>query len=114
MSINKASWGKWQLDILYEYYHSIAGDSSRDEVEVTYIQPSLTYHLSKGFYMETEPVIQYDFFANAWSIPLDLRFGKVYRNKSLKFNTYIEPEYTFNSINNGVLFGIRFGYRIIL
>jgi len=114
VSVDKSSWGHWQLDVLYEYYHSIAGDPSRNDVEITYIQPSLTYHLSNGFYLETEPVIQYDFYANAWSLPIDLRFGKVYRTKSLKFNTYIEPEYTFNSKKEGVQFGIRFGYRIVL
>lgn len=114
VSINKDTWGPWQLDVLFEYYKSIAGDPNRPEVQQAYIQPSLTYHLSKGFYFETEPVLTFDIEGGFWIVPLDLRLGKVFKGSKFKYNTYIEPEYTWSGNQSGTKFGVRFGYRIII
>lgn len=116
LSLNHSKMGPWQLDVLIEYVHSFAGDASRKNVEWLKIQPSLTYHLSQGMYLESEPVISYDLTQNSWVIPFNIRLGKVWFVNDHKYNTYIEPETTAfaNSMTGKNKLGIRFGFRFIL
>lgn len=115
VSLNNPNMGPWQLDVLIEYLVSVAGKSDRRDVSEMVLQPSLTYHLENGFYLETEPVYYYSFETKEWLIPFDIRFGKVFIINGNKYNTYIEPETTlYSNMDNYPKFGCRFGFRFIL
>ncbi|AZQ65503.1 hypothetical protein EI427_25150 [Flammeovirga pectinis] len=114
LSFNNPSMGRWQVDILLEYMHSIAGDKNRNDVNQIQLQPSITYHLNDGFYLETEPVFAYSFEHNTITLPIDLRFGKVWIINGHKYNTYIEPETTLYSNETAyTIAGCRFGLRFL-
>lgn len=114
LSLNNEKMGKWQADILLEYLHSIAGKKTRNDINEIELQPSITYHLNRGYYIETEPVFQYNIENNLWDIPINLRFGKVLAINEHKYNVYIEPETTLYSNKSDYMsFGIRFGFRFL-
>lgn len=114
LSFNNPGMGPWQMDFLVEYLSSISGDSSREAVSEFSFQPSITYHLNNGFYIETEPVVQYSFQTSQLIIPANLRFGKVFRIGEHRYNTYIEPETTLYSDQDiALVLGVRFGFRFL-
>ncbi|QZT35650.1 hypothetical protein K5X82_09980 [Halosquirtibacter xylanolyticus] len=113
ISINTPKIEKWQLDILIRYLDSFTNDANR--ISSLKIQPSLTYHINNGYYLETEPEISLDLYKQDNYIPINIRFGRAFSLRSLKINAYIEPEYSLvDSNNKNTQWGLRFGWRFIL
>ncbi|MBB6463743.1 hypothetical protein [Flammeovirga kamogawensis] len=114
LSFNNPSMGRWQVDFLLEYLHSVAGDMNKSDANQVQLQPSITYHLNQGFYLETEPVFAYSFEHSSVTLPINLRFGKVWIINGQKYNTYIEPETTmYSQESTYTIAGFRFGLRFL-
>ncbi len=65
--------GKWTLGALGNHLWSIAGDSGRDDVVVTNLQPFVAYSLGKGWAINSTSEMSYNWQAassNRWTIPL--------------------------------------------
>ncbi|QZE14319.1 hypothetical protein K4L44_17700 [Halosquirtibacter laminarini] len=113
ISFNNPDAKHWQLDILMRYLDSF--NTGEDRISIFKLQPSLTYHIRNGYYLETEPVVSYDFYNDSYYIPINLRFGRAFTIQKQKINAYIEPEYgIWDSTNTNPQWGIRFGWRFIL
>jgi hypothetical protein len=71
-------------------------DSQQDRASVSkfYIQPFVTKHFDKGWYLSTQDALwSYDLRSEKWNIPLGLRFGKVTKFGKQPVNLFIEPLY---------------------
>ena len=114
LSLNNSAMGQWQADFLARYLASIAGDSDREDVRVLSLQPSITYHLASGYYVESEPVFEYSFERDTLELPINIRFGKVFISNERKYNMYAELASTMYSDNDVYTeFGVRLGFRFL-
>ena len=58
-------------------------DSDREVAQPVSIQPVFNYSLNNGYYLNIgETAFSYNWDANAWLIPLGVRFGKVFINEN--------------------------------
>lgn len=88
---------------LVQHIWSYAGDSDRDDVSVTTLQPFLTYLLGSGWAASLNMEASYNWNANSdkWTVPAAVSMSKVvsiggkYMNVGLAAVDYIEkPEYS--------------------
>jgi hypothetical protein len=91
---------------------SVGGDSDRDDVNVFSFQPIWVMHFNWGYIGWTDQVASIDWENdNEYSIPVGLRFGKVFKGKT-PLNLAIQPYYTFNDVDDDV-YGIKISATFI-
>jgi hypothetical protein len=74
--------GHWVIGVLVNNVWSVAGDSSRPDVNQMLIQYFANYNLKKGWYIVTAPILTADWEAsssNRWVVPLGGGVGRVMR-----------------------------------
>jgi len=74
--------GHWTIGALANHVWSFAGDSDRDDVSLTSMQPFFTRQLQKGWSISFTSEAQYNWQAssgNAWTVPLGGTVSKVVR-----------------------------------
>jgi hypothetical protein len=75
---------------------SVGGDSDRDDVNVLSFQPIWVIHFDWGYIGWTDQLATIDWENDdEYSIPVGLRFGKVFPGKT-PLNLAIQPYYYFN------------------
>jgi hypothetical protein len=78
--------GPWLNGILVSHLWSFAGQSDREDVSLTTIELKFSYQFSNGWYVQTNPVMTYDWKAPAgegWTIPVGFDVGKVFQVGSM-------------------------------
>ncbi|WP_297097590.1 hypothetical protein [uncultured Draconibacterium sp.] len=89
----------WTLGALAQNNWSFAGKSNRADVNLFYSQIFISKNLSKGWYLNSAPVITANWEAdsgNQWTIPLGAGFGRLFTigqqpvNAQLGWYNYIE------------------------
>jgi len=63
--------GPWSVFTLIGQASSFAGDPSRDRVNTTYLQPSLSYTTEKDTTFGIDTQSSYDWTAGLWTVPLE-------------------------------------------
>jgi hypothetical protein len=87
---------------------SFAGKSSASDVNVLTFQPIFVYHTGWGYWGWTDQSATVDWENdNRTSIPLGLRFGKVYSGKT-PLNAAVGFYYTLNNKGRENTFGVKF------
>jgi hypothetical protein len=87
---------------------SFAGKSSASDVNLFTFQPIYVYHTSWGYWGWTDQTATIDWENdNQTSIPLGLRFGKVYPGKT-PLNAAVGFYYTLNNKGRENTFGVKF------
>lgn len=74
--------GPWLNGVLVSHLWSFAGSSTREDVSLTQIEVKFSYEFSSGWYIDTNPVMTYDWKApsnQGWTIPVGLDVGKVFK-----------------------------------
>ncbi len=74
--------GPWLNGTLVSHLWSFAGSSTREDVSLTQIEVKFSYQFSGGWYIDTDPVMTYDWKApsdQGWTIPVGLDVGKVFK-----------------------------------
>lgn len=69
--------GPWTVGVLTNHIWSFAGDTSRSEVNNTFVQPFIAYAASGGWTYTLNTQSTYDWMANAWSVPLLFQVSKL-------------------------------------
>ena len=69
--------GPWSVLTLVGQTWSFAGDSRRDRVNATYLQPSLSYTTKKDTSYGIDTQSTYDWDAGVWEVPLELSVGQL-------------------------------------
>jgi hypothetical protein len=89
--------GHWVVGGLVNTIWSFAGDSDREDVSLTTIQPFVNYNFSEGWYVTSSPVITADWEAdgsdNKWTVPLGGGFGRLIRLGKLPVNLQAQAFY---------------------
>lgn len=99
---------KYLWGILGYNQWSFAGKSSAGDVNLFTFQPIYVYHTSWGYWGWTDQTATIDWENdNRTSIPLGLRFGKVYPGKT-PLNAAVGFYYTLNNKGRENTFGIKF------
>jgi len=73
--------GPWFNGVLAYQLMSFAGDRRRGSVNVTYIEPDVSYNLESGWYAQIDPPISYDWTADmkdAWVLPVGADIGRAF------------------------------------
>jgi len=82
----------WLGGILVSHLQSFAGPRDRDDVSLTQIEVKVSYQFQGGWYVQTDPVMSYDWKApsdQGWTLPIGLEFGKVFKGGlSLQIGAY--------------------------
>jgi hypothetical protein len=88
---------------------SFAGDDDRDDVNTLTFQPIWVGNFKWGYigWSDQNATIDWE-HDNEYSIPIGLRFGKVFKGDSAKtlLNVAVEPYYTYNE-NKDDVYGIK-------
>jgi hypothetical protein len=91
--------GPWVNGILANHVWSFAGDSTRDAVSQTTLEPVLSYNFDNGWYLAFDSTMTADWNAPSgqrWTIPMGMDVGKAFeigkQSVSLQFGTYYNVE----------------------
>jgi hypothetical protein len=74
--------GHWVIGVLVNNVWSVAGDSSRPDVNQMLIQYFVDYNLKRGWYIVTSPILTADWEAksgNRWVVPFGGGLGRIMR-----------------------------------
>jgi hypothetical protein len=83
-----------QYGYLLTWQHSFAGDGDREDVNIGSFQYFAMLQLGNGLYLRSTPIMTYNFENDAYSVPIGLGIGKVFKTDEAVYNIYIEPQYT--------------------
>jgi hypothetical protein len=68
--------GPWLNGVLASHLTSFAGDQHRARVDLTSIEPQVSYTFADGWYVQSSPTITYDWTAAEWTLPMGADVGK--------------------------------------
>jgi hypothetical protein len=74
--------GKWTLGALVSNVWSVAGSSSRADVNLMTLQYFINYNLKKGYYLTSAPIVSANWNApggNTWLVPIGGGMGRIMR-----------------------------------
>jgi hypothetical protein len=102
--------GPWLYGALVNHLWSFAGDSDRDDVNQTLIQPFLNYNLPGGWYLVSSPIITANWEAdsdNTWTVPLGGGVGKIFRIGGQPMNAQVQGFYNVEKPDFGADWTLR-------
>lgn len=85
---------KFQYGYLLTWQASFAGGDDRADVNVAAFQPILIYQLGGGTYLRSTPIVTYDFENDAYSVPLGVGIGQIWKRGTTTYNVFVEPQYS--------------------
>jgi hypothetical protein len=92
--------GPWLNGVLAYHLMSFAGNRKRGSVNMTFIEPEVSYNLDSGWYGQINPDITYDWTAemkDAWVLPIGADVGKAFtlgpQSMSLQVGAYNLPKH---------------------
>ncbi|MFD2890733.1 neuromedin U [Flavobacterium chuncheonense] len=77
---------------IFQNFFDVAGPSDAGDINLFYSQIFITKNLSKGWYINTAPIITANWEANSdqrWTVPLGAGFGKLFALGKLPINSQI-------------------------
>ncbi len=100
----------WVLGTLVRQLWSFAGESDRDNVNQTLIQPFVNYNLPDGWYLTSSPIITANWEEDSgdrWTVPVGGGFGKIFRIGSQPMNFSTQAFYHAESPEFGPDWSLR-------
>ncbi len=105
---------QWTFGILASHTWSFAGDSHRDYVNSTLLQPFVVRHLPHAMSLTFMSEYTYDWHDNEELFPLNLTLGKVVRFGKLPVNFSLGGRYYLDKPSGGPDWGARFMVTFVL
>jgi len=102
--------GPWMIGVFANQQWSVGGWGDRN-VNSTYIQPMVIYHLTKGWYLTSIPVITANWEAdsgNRWTVPVGGGAGKIVKLGWQPLNLQLQAFYNVERPDNGPDWQLRF------
>ena len=87
-----ASSMKFQWGYLLTWQESFAGKDDRADVNMAAFQPFAMLQLGSGKYLRSAGIWVYNLENDAYSVPLGLGFGQVFKQGNTIYNAFIEPQ----------------------
>ena len=85
---------KLQLGSLITWQASFAGDSDRDNTNLSAVQPFIFWQLGGGTYLRSASIWVFDFAKKQYHVPFSVGIGKVLKVNKTVFNIFVEPQYS--------------------
>jgi len=103
----------WTYGVLANHIWSYAGESSRSEVNATFLQPFLTFTTPKQttFTINTEST--YDWANSQWTVPLNASVAQLVKLGKLPLQFQIGARYYAEKPANGPEWGLRFSVTLL-
>lgn len=102
--------GNWVFGSLVRQLWSFAGDSDRQDVNQTLIQPFVNYNFAGGWYAVSSPVITANWEAkssNTWTVPIGGGLGKIFKIDGQAMNAQLQGFYNVERPRYGPDWSIR-------
>ncbi|MCU0727826.1 MAG: transporter [Planctomycetes bacterium] len=106
--------GPLTVGFLTNHLWSFAGNGDRDSVNVTFMQPFVSYGAWKGGTISLNAESTYDWHNSDWTIPLNLMLGQILPIANVPVQFQIGVRYYAKSPDGGPEWGLRFGITILL
>lgn len=104
--------GKWTIGGLANHVWSFAGDSRRDKVSSSYMQPFVSYTTQRATTFTINSETTYDWVHHIWTVPVNLMIAQLLPPKKtgLSFPISLQAGYRhyFDAPKGGPTNGIRF------
>lgn len=108
--------GHWVLGSLVRQLWSFAGDSDRQDVNQTLIQPFVNYNFDGGWYAVSSPVITANWEADSddtWTVPVGGGMGKIFHIGGQAMNAQAQAFYNVEQPEFGPDWSIRFQLQFL-
>lgn len=102
-----AMMGPWTLGGLSNHVWSVAGDSSRDDISNTFIQPFAAYTWPSAWTLSIQSESTYNWKSEEWAVPMTAAVAKLVRFGKLPVSLQAGMGYWVESSTNGPE-GMRF------
>jgi hypothetical protein len=106
--------GPWVYGSLISHLWSYHGDEP--EVNITAIQPFVSYNLKDGWYLSSEPIITADWSADSsqqWTIPIGGGIGKVFEIGKQPVNASVSVYHNLQSPRTGSDWQLQFQIQFL-
>ena len=100
----------WTIGVLARHLWSFAGDSDRNDVNQSLLQPFVNYNLDDGWYLVSAPVITANWEASSgdeWTVPIGGGAGRLFKAGKLPINTQLSSFYNVEHPDAGPDWSIR-------
>lgn len=104
----------WTYGGLVNHVWSFAGDSDRDEINATLLQPFLSYTFPTATTVGLSVESTYDWNSEQWTVPLNLSVSQMMRMGKLPVSLAIGGRWYAASPDGGPEWGVRSTFTILL
>lgn len=104
----------WTYGLLANHIWSFAGDSDRDEINATFLQPFLSYTFPTATTIGLNTESTYNWASSQWTVPINLIVGQMVRFGKLPVNFQLGGRWYAESPDGGPEWGVRFQLTFLL
>lgn len=105
--------GPWTYGALANHIWDVAGDSKRDDVNATFLQPFLAYILPTKTTLTLNTETTYDWQNEEWTVPLNFIVSQMFKIGDQPMQAFVGSRYYPEKPDNGPEWGIRFGLTFL-
>jgi hypothetical protein len=99
--------GPWTYGVLANHLWSYAGESDRDEVNSTFLNPFVSYITPTKTTFTASPELTYDWISEQWIAPVNLVVSQLLKIGEHPISLALGGRYYFDSPDGGPEWGIR-------
>jgi len=114
VALSQPDWGS--MGIIGRQLWSVAGDSDRNYVNQTLIEPFVNYNLDDGWYLITDMILTANWQAdsgNRWTIPVGGGAGKLFKIGGQEINSRLEAYYNVESPDGAPDWQVNFTWSFL-
>jgi hypothetical protein len=104
----------WTYGVLANHIWSFAGDDDRDDINVTFLQPFLSYTFPSATTVTLNTESSYNWDSDDWTVPINLQVSQLVRLGKLPVQFAIGGRWYAESPDGGPEWGARFVMTILL
>jgi len=104
---------RWLAGVLAQNPISFAGERTRRDVNQLVLQPFVTYQLSGGWFVRTQPQMIFNWKSGRQLLPVDLGVGRVFAIGRQQVSCFVEPFWNASTDGPAPRYGITFGLSFL-
>lgn len=105
--------GAWTYGMLANHIWDVAGDSNRDPVNATLVQPFLSYLLPTHTTLTLNAESTYDWVNDQWTVPVNFQVAQIFKVGDQVMQGFAGLQYFAEKPKNGPDWGLRFGVTFL-
>jgi len=103
----------WTVGALANHVWSFAGDSARDEVSATYLQPFVSFTMKRAMTFTLNTESTYDWHNKQWTVPLNLMVQQLLKVGKQPVALTVGGRYYADKPDGGPDWGLRFAVILL-